>query len=229
MALGVWQVYRLEWKLDLIARAEARVNAEPVPAPGRAVWPNINAEEHEYLHVRVEGHYIPDSQTLVRATTRRGRGFWVMAPLATRRGFIVLINRGFVPSDMAHEARTAIATPTGHVTVTGLLRMSEADGRFLRPNDPKAGRWYSRDVASIAAHSGLLLEDVAPYFIDADQGATPEKPPIGGLTVVHFRNAHLYYALTWFALAGLTVVGAVIVFRYERRRSEQAAGDHDGE
>lgn len=225
MALGVWQVYRLEWKLDLIGRAQARVNAEPVAPPGRAAWPTVNAEAHEYLHVRVRGHYIADAQTLVRATTRRGRGFWVMTPLATQRGFIALINRGFVAADMARDARASLSTPSGQVTVTGLLRMSEADGRFLRPNDPRHGRWYSRDVASIAAYSGLPVEQVAPYFIDADEGSTPQKPPIGGMTVVHFRNAHLMYALTWFVLAGLTVVGAVIVIRYERRRRREPAAD----
>ncbi len=33
VALGIWQVERLSWKLDLIARVDQRVHAEPVPAP----------------------------------------------------------------------------------------------------------------------------------------------------------------------------------------------------
>ncbi|MFP3436046.1 SURF1 family cytochrome oxidase biogenesis protein, partial [Paraburkholderia sp. SIMBA_061] len=32
-ALGSWQVYRLAWKRDLIARVDARIHAAPVPAP----------------------------------------------------------------------------------------------------------------------------------------------------------------------------------------------------
>ena len=33
-ALAVWQVHRRAYKLDLIARVEARVHAAPTPAPG---------------------------------------------------------------------------------------------------------------------------------------------------------------------------------------------------
>ena len=39
--------------------------------------------------------------------------------------------------------------------MTGLLRMSEPGGAFLRSNDPAADRWFSRDVAAIAASRGL--------------------------------------------------------------------------
>ena len=39
-ALGVWQVERLAWKLDLIARVEARVRAPPVAAAAPAHWPS---------------------------------------------------------------------------------------------------------------------------------------------------------------------------------------------
>ncbi len=43
LALGIWQVERRAWKLDLIARVEARLAAAPVPAPGRAEWPKLPA------------------------------------------------------------------------------------------------------------------------------------------------------------------------------------------
>ena len=92
------------------------------------------------------------------------------------------------------------ARPDGTVEVTGLLRMTQPDGAFLRKNDPQAGRWYSRDVAALSAQHGIA--QAAPYFIDAEAGAD-DRLPIGGLTVVSFRNNHLGYALTWFALAAL--------------------------
>ncbi|NND92527.1 MAG: SURF1 family protein [Granulosicoccus sp.] len=40
--------------------------------------------------------------------------------------------------------------------------------------------------------------------------------PRGGLTVVHFRNTHLSYALTWFALASLSIVGIVVLLKETR-------------
>ena len=99
------------------------------------------------------------------------------------------------------------------MTVTGLLRMSEPGGGFLRANDAKADRWYSRDVAAIAASK--RIDQAAPYFIDADASSNPGGFPVGGLTVVQFRNSHLVYALTWFSLA-LMSLGGLIVLRRSR-------------
>ena len=43
--------------------------------------------------------------------------------------------------------------------------------------------------------------------------------PVGGLTVIHFRNAHLGYALTWYGLALLVLGAAWIMIREERRHA----------
>lgn len=205
-ALGVWQLQRLSWKLDLIARVDARVHAAPVPAPGPAQWAHVTRQADEYRRVRLSGVFENGRETLVQAVTEAGPGFWVLTPLRTPGGAEVLVNRGFVPSDKAAPATRLAGQPSGPVTVTGLLRITEPHGGFLRANDPAAGRWYSRDVAAIARARGLT--DPAPYFIDAD--ATPNTGgwPRGGMTVIHFRNSHLSYALTWFGLALMTALWA---------------------
>jgi surfeit locus 1 family protein len=107
------------------------------------------------------------------------------------------------------------------VTVTGLLRVSEPGGAFLRSNDPAADRWYSRDVAEMARARGL--DRVAPYFLDADAAPNRGGYPVGGLTVVHFRDPHLVYALTWFALAALSLFFARLLWRPARLRSNRDA------
>lgn len=211
-ALGTWQMQRLFWKLDLIERVEARIHAEPVPAPARGTWDGVSQEKDEYRRVTANGLFQHDKTALVQAVTERGAGFWVLTPLRLADDATVLINRGFVPADRRDPAaRVASEIAAGPVTVTGLLRISEPGGAFLRSNEPANDRWFSRDVAAIAAAKGL--DDVAPYFIDAD--ATPNSGglPIGGLTVVTFRNSHLVYALTWCALAVMSAVGAWYVFR----------------
>ena len=209
--LGVWQVHRRAWKLALIDRVDARVHAAPIPAPGPAAWPAITADRDAYRHVAVTGHYENARETLVQATTELGPGFWVVTPFDTARGFTVLVNRGFVPAERRNPATRATGQIAGATTVTGLLRISEPGGAFLRHNDPAHDRWYSRDVAAIAKARGLGR--VAPYFIDAERTAGPAGAPVGGLTVVHFRNAHLQYALTWFALAALSLIGVALLLR----------------
>lgn len=214
LALGTWQVQRLFWKRDLIARVESRVHAEPVPAPGRAAWAAVSRERDEYRRVTATGLFQHDRTVLVQAVTERGAGFWVLTPLRLPDDATVLVNRGFVPADRRDPAeRVGSELAAGPVAVTGLLRLSEPGGGFLRTNDPAGDRWFSRDVAAIAAAKGLF--EVAPYFIDADATPNPGGLPIGGMTVVAFRNSHLVYALTWYALAAMSAAG---VWHAQRRR-----------
>lgn len=216
LALGIWQFERRSAKLALIAAVEQRVHAPPVAAPGPAEWPRIGFARDAYRHVRVRGVFLHDRETLVQGTTRLGTGYWVMTPLTTDAGWTVLVNRGFVAPENRVRAPRRAGEPNGGVTVTGLLRSSEPGGGFLRFNDAARDRWYSRDVAAIAR--ARRLGAVAPYFIDAEAASGDPRQPVGGLTVVTFANNHLQYALTWFALAGLALVGAVRAWRGGRRR-----------
>ncbi|CAO4181084.1 SURF1 family protein [Methylorubrum extorquens] len=219
LGLGTWQVERRIWKLDLIDRVEARIRAEPAPAPGPEDWAGLTAASAEYRRVRLTGRFTYDRATLVQAVTARGAGFWVLVPLVTDRGFTVLVNRGFVPTEARERAARAAGEPDGEVTVTGLLRLTEPGGAFLRHNDPAADRWYSRDVAAIAAARGIdgTPNEVAPYFVDADAAPNPGGLPVGGLTVVAFHNNHLVYALTWYALALMTAAALIYALRGSRR------------
>jgi surfeit locus 1 family protein len=203
-ALGTWQVQRLFWKLDLIDRVEQRVHAAPVEAPAGPV--SVTADE--YRHVVLRGRFLHARETLVQAVTEQGPGWWLVTPLQQADGRSVLVNRGFVTTASKAQA----SRPDGEITVTGLLRLAEPGGGFLRRNDPAGNRWFSRDVQAIAAARGI--GNAAPYFVDtdADAQAGPDAWPVGGLTVVSFHNNHLVYAFTWFALAAM-VAGAAWMLR----------------
>lgn len=212
VALGVWQVQRLAWKENLIARVDARVHAAPVPAPGPDHWSAVTEQTDGYRHVRVTGSYVQGRDTRVRAVSDLGSGFWIMTPFDSERDFTLLVNRGFLP-----PGQSAAPPVEGRVTVSGLLRISQPSGGFLRDNNPAQDRWYSRDVAAIA--NARSLNDVAPYFVDADasKDSTAAGVPIGGLTIISFPNNHLVYAITWFVLALMAAAAAIFLIREGRR------------
>ncbi len=214
-ALGVWQVQRLAWKQALIRQVDARIHAAPVAAPPPDQV--VTRQADQYRRVVVSGRFDHRRETLVKAVTDLGPGYWVMTPLATDRGFTVLINRGFVPPERQNPADRAAGQVEGQATVVGLLRLSEPDGGFLRANDPAGDRWFSRDVAAIVKARGLS-GPVASYFIDADAAPNAGGWPGGGLTVVRFANSHLIYALTWFGLALMSAAGFIFFLREERKR-----------
>jgi surfeit locus 1 family protein len=219
LGLGIWQLERRVWKLDLIARVDQRIHARVVDAPGPQDWSGLSALDYEYRHVRLTGRFEGGANTLVQAVTELGGGYWVLTPMRDDGGFTVLVNRGFVPQERKAEFERESGGFTEAATVDGLLRVSEPGGGFLRSNDPAANRWYSRDVVAIAKARGLA--EVAPYFIDAEASGAADWPR-GGLTVVTFRNSHLVYALTWFALAAMLALALARPILAGRRKRVSA-------
>jgi surfeit locus 1 family protein len=215
LALGVWQVERLSWKRDLIARVDQRVHQQASAAPARAFWGDVSRANDEYRRVTAQGTLLNDRETFVYASTELGPGYWVMTPLALSDGTSILINRGFVPAERRDPATRREGQTSSAVTITGLLRVTEPKGTLIRSNDPANDRWYSRDTAAIAQRRGIA--DVAPFFIDADATPNSGGMPVGGMTQIAFANNHLVYAITWFVLAGMAAGLLVFVVRGEIR------------
>ncbi|QLF71278.1 SURF1 family protein [Peteryoungia desertarenae] len=216
LGLGVWQLQRLAWKTALIERVEAGLAAVPVNAPGPQDWERLSFDTAEYRRITVSGRYLPTGDFLVKAVTARGPGFWVLSPFETDDGWRLFINRGFVPDD--RQAPEDRPIPLDRQEVTGLLRLTQPGGAFLRDNDPQANRWFSRDTAAMAGAADIA--PVAPYFIDveAEPGRQAgETLPVPGLTIVAFSNRHLGYAFTWFALAA---VFALLLVQANRIKNE---------
>ncbi len=219
--LGLWQVQRLAWKEALIARVNARVHAPAVPAPGPAAWRQVS-DDDTYRHVTVRGRFLNGDEAQVYTLSEMGAGYWIMTPLRTDDGAIVFINRGFVPMERQKPASRPAGQSDSEVTVTGLLRLSEARGwLFSQPNDPAHDLWYRRDISAIA--QSRHLGTVAPYFIDADATPNPGGWPHGGLTVIKFPNSHLVYAITWFALAAM-LAGVLIWLARRKPEAEEKEG-----
>ncbi|MEM6847513.1 MAG: SURF1 family protein [Pseudomonadota bacterium] len=216
--LGIWQVDRLAWKNDLIARVDARSHARPSPVPERATWVGLEPSDIEYRRVSANGEFL-EHEALVKAVTRIGGGFWVIAPFQIEPGVIALVNRGFI----ANEARAGRRDATD-TSITGLIRLSEPHGAFLRANEPGNDRWFSRDVDAIAERMGLDIKTVAPFFVDADASAAlSDGSPAGGLTVVQFKNNHLVYLITWFALALMALGATVLVVMHAHGNDDEDA------
>ncbi|ENN90085.1 SURF1 family protein [Bartonella bovis] len=206
-ALGIWQIQRLNWKTNLIASVNQRIHLPPIKAPSQNQWKQITFDKDEYRPVTLTGNLLTDKNIFVTALTQNTTGYWVLTPLQTADNTLTFINRGFIPMNARHHFEQEKTSPYPHsstntekITITGFLRMSERDAIFPQKNNPNQNLWYTRQLSAMAQKLGL--SNVAPYFIDATQKiATQGDLPIVGLTVVHFNNNHLSYALTWFILA----------------------------
>jgi surfeit locus 1 family protein len=244
IALGIWQVQRLAWKHELIARVEHRVHAEPSPLPGVVAWRGLSRESAEYLRVSFRGQFFHGRETLVQASTELGSGYWVLTPLRTEQGYWLLVNRGFVSPEWRERWKRKAQEPNDLVELRGLLRWSEPGGRLWQKNDAAQGRWYSRDVPAIIASQRLGASPAAPYFVDLEAAPASTDPdfkppaegvwPRPGLTVLRFADNHLVYAITWFSLAAMVAGALAYLVADERRlrrlspsRRQSAAGHEE--
>lgn len=219
LGLGTWQVERLSWKTDLIARVESRLSEEPASLPPPESWASLDPQAIEYAPVRLAGRFDPDREFHVQIALTQpkgplgGIGYFVLAPLLLDDGNVVIVNRGFVPSDRKDPASRPEAAPDGRVEIAGLMRPAEQRSWIAPADDPVRNVWFVRDPKTMAASAGLDPARVAPFTVDAFAGP-PGTLPQGGETVVSFTNNHLGYAITWYGLAAaLVAVYGTLVLR----------------
>lgn len=208
VALGVWQIQRLAWKQDLMARIAAAATAQPVtledalarpdPVFARVVLTCRGLDRAPYveLHAIIEGEA---GSRLVSLCSDE-------AP--------ILIDRGFVAE--AISARPPQDGGTMPVSVIGVLRAGEAPNAFTPA--PRDGRYYARDIAAMAGGlgAGQARTDV---MVVAETSSNPEWPALRpGAPSASPSNNHLGYALTWFGLAA-ALLGVYIALLRRKLRS----------
>ncbi len=212
VGLGVWQVQRLHWKLGLIAAVNRNLAAPPLSL-GKAV--QMGSEGAQYHRVALDGRFDNAKEAYVFTTSEGGEPvFHVVTPFETELGTF-LVDRGLVPQSLrAPETRMA-GEIEGPARVVGVWRIPDAPGYFTPAPDKAKRIWYARDLEGIARADGIKLAE--PVIIEADATPNPGGWPRGGQTEVTFRNEHLQYAITWFALAA-GLLGVYLAYHHSRGR-----------
>jgi len=224
VGLGTWQVQRLHWKEQLIARIDERMRAEPVSL-GEAEALFARTGDVDYVPVTVSGTFLHAAERHFFATWQGQSGFYVYTPLALQDGRFVFVNRGFVPYDRKDPATRMQGQVEGEVTLGGLARnpVAEKPSLIMPDNNLAKNIFYWKDLAAMAASAGLPQNaDVLPFFIDSGPVAVPGRIPVGGVTIVDLPNNHLQYAITWYGLAGALLLVAGAWFLRRRRLEGEA-------
>jgi surfeit locus 1 family protein len=209
-ALGTWQVQRLHWKNDLLARIEASERARPAP---------LGASAEPYAKVVATGRFDHAREALlgveVRGTTL---GAHLLTPLLRPGHAPLLVDRGWVPLERGRP----VDRPDGEVSVAGFVR--EADRRdWNSPADDAPGRrFYVFDPAAIGAALGLP-DPPAPFGLVAlaPADAAPSLP-VAARSLPRPNNPHLGYAITWYGLA-VSLVAVFVAFARQRITGDDSA------
>lgn len=237
VAMGNWQLDRLEWKRALSAEMTRRMAGPAIALPP----PPVDAAALRYRSVRLEGRFHHDRELYLEARSRAGRaGLHVVTPFELGDGRVVLVDRGWLPLERRRpETRPEgqIGGQTegqtgGSVRLTGTIRTGGWMGyAFLRPeNDPAGNAWVWMDLPRMAERVAVggpglggagLGGTESGYYLVAGDAPNPGGLPIGRVPDARQRNNHLEYALTWYALA----FALLVIYLLHQSRPEPEIGE----
>ncbi|KAJ3207820.1 hypothetical protein HDU67_007205 [Dinochytrium kinnereticum] len=200
LGLGGWQVYRLQWKLDLIETAKKMMAQEAVPLDAA-----LTDEGKEFQRIRIDGRFIHDKEMLVGLRTRAtaaadpGRsssvGYYVLTPFEMTDGRRVIVNRGWIPRAFADKVTRAASQVGEAVTIETVVRKGEKASQFPQ-SVPEKNEWYCMDVDGMARSTNSL-----PVLADMIIDSEINKPllrltgaPLARTPDINITNNHLMYA-----------------------------------
>jgi surfeit locus 1 family protein len=202
VALGFWQLDRLDARKAQNELVVARAAAEPVDV-GEALDPASDAEAVDDLRfaaVTVTGTYEGEA-VVVRATQDGLSGGRVFSPLVLADGEEVMVLRGFVAQG-SDGSIPAPEPPTGEVTVEGFAIP-------VRRLEPIARQ--SLDDAASTADGERLPVILQASEADSDQLQVVPPPDLD-------EGPHLSYAVQWFLFAAVVAVGYPLLLRRRARQ-----------
>jgi surfeit locus 1 family protein len=213
MALGVWQLRRMEWKQVLIARIESQLRAPVIELQQLPSDPT----GLDWRRVRIRTELLEDRSFAWGAAALGGEpAAHVLTPARLQDGGLVLIDRGVVAErDLPPHMPDAMRAH-GPVTIEGVARLLAEirPGWFTPTDEPNRLRFWRLDPKALGA---VLGEDPPPILVIAERADPPQILGRTEAVTPALRDPHLSYALTWFALAGVLVV-IYVLFGVTRAR-----------
>ncbi len=216
LALGIWQMERRAWKTDLLDRIAANRSVAPMTLEELLRGDPLR---REYGRVKLAGTLLHDKEFHLAARSLKNKvGQHVVTPFRTDDGKVVLLDRGFVPSEKKDPARRAAGQIPGKVELVGIVRRSQVQRQFAPDNAPDRNVWFHVDVPLMRKMAGAPPDPVLDaFFLDADAAPNPGGLPVGGQTRLDIPNDHLQYAITWFLIA-LALIGVYLAYHWENGR-----------
>lgn len=212
LGLGTWQVFRLQWKENLIATIE---EAQKAPAVTKLPTDEAELKKLDFHPVKLSGVWLHEIEYhLYPRFYKNARGYAIFTPLQLNDGRVIIINRGWVPEKKKaiEDRRETIAA--GRANVVGMLRLGR-ERHFMTPkNDPLDNIWFGRDTDEMAMTYDV--QNVIPATVDAVGVQDDNRLPVPATGEIKLRNDHLSYLITWYLLAFAVLVMFIIYHRKPR-------------
>ena len=197
-SLGTWQLYRLQWKLDLISQIDNGLKSSPVKFSN-----DINKN---YQRVELIGRYNFERQIYLYSLNEKGEpGYDVVTLFETSNNENVLVNRGWIQKKYKNNLPKTLTNSK----ITGILRNANRKNLFTPDNDLKKNIWFHLKTEDVEKFTGKKFNNYIVYLEDKDVNIPSPKK-----ITVDLPNNHLKYAITWYAIS----ISITFYYLYFRRK-----------
>ncbi len=198
IGLGSWQLYRLNWKLDLIAEIENSLKNNPIQLS--------KADKKNYLRIKTSGLVDFDKQIYLYNLNDSGNpGFEVINPIIVDNENY-LINRGWIPFDKKNQPEINLFDQNN---ITGTLKLQSKANSFKPKNDIEKNYWFTLDRNDVFSYTG---KNFSKYIIYTSGDYKMPKPKV---ITAKISNNHKKYAITWFSMA----ISILLLYLYFRKKN----------
>ena len=198
IGLGSWQLYRLNWKLDLIAEIENSLKNNPIQLS--------KADKKNYLRIKTSGLVNFDKQIYLYNLNDSGNpGFEVINPIIVDNENF-LINRGWIPFDKKNQPEINLFDQNN---IIGTLKLQSKANSFKPENDIEKNYWFTLDRNDIFSYTG---KNFSKYIIYTSGDYKMPKPKV---ITAKISNNHKKYAITWFSMA----ISILLLYLYFRKKN----------
>jgi len=198
LSLGFWQIYRLNWKLELIEQIENSLKNDPVELS--------NVEKKNYLRIKTSGDIDFDKQIYLYNLNDAGKpGFEVINPIKIGDENY-LMNRGWIPFEKKDLPEINLVDQS---QIVGTLMLQTKPSTFKPENDIEKNYWFTLDREDILKFTGRNFSD---YIIYLNGEYKIPKPRV---ITAKISNNHKKYAITWFSMA----ISILLIYLYFRKKN----------
>jgi surfeit locus 1 family protein len=198
VALGSWQIVRLNWKNNLILEIENSLKNPPVEL--------TNSNVENYLKIKTSGSIDLEKQIYLYNLNDTGTpGFEVINPISIN-DTNYLINRGWIPFEK--KGSKEINFFDGN-NIIGTLKLQGKKNVFKPDNDIKENYWFSLNREDVLKFTGKEFSKYIIYLDGNYQFPKPKK------ITANISNNHKKYAITWFSLA----ISILLLYLYFRKKN----------
>ena len=206
LSLGVWQIDRGYNKKEL-----ENIFLERQSQPVKEIKYNVFLESDLYRNVVLEGKYLEKIFFLDNRIHNGKPGLKVFSPFETTNNSLVLVSRGWIELKDRSKLPT-IKTTKNVLKIQGVLRPESQDFVLKNEEMNRKNNPVLLQTVNLSELSTFLGKPLSPYILElselSESAFVKTWQPINLSSFRHFG-----YAVQWFGLAVVLIVGYVFFLR----------------